>query len=150
MSGPYTIQIGMKTKTITIRENKVILNPQEPSKIPSDHRPQEVEEEQGVLEEDSTLNRGKCSTISVERTRGIQQELVKSQSRNRGKLSKLKHARITQSWSSTPHHTFQSMFVINSQVHNPRLQLLRQVPLRFDGSCPNHLRKHLLHMSNNI
>jgi hypothetical protein len=28
-----------------------------------------VEEEEGVLEEDSTLNQGKCSTFSVERTR---------------------------------------------------------------------------------
>jgi hypothetical protein len=30
-------QIRTKTKTITLRDIKVILNPQEPSKIPSDH-----------------------------------------------------------------------------------------------------------------
>jgi hypothetical protein len=31
-SGPYIIQIRTKTKTITLRDRKVILNPQEPAK----------------------------------------------------------------------------------------------------------------------
>jgi hypothetical protein len=68
ISGPYIIQIRTKTKTITLRDNKVNLILQEPNKtfIPL---AQEVEEEEGVLEEDSTLNQGKCSTFSVERTR---------------------------------------------------------------------------------
>jgi hypothetical protein len=37
-----------------------------------------VEEEEGVLEEDSTFNQEKCSAFFMERTRGIKQEPVKS------------------------------------------------------------------------
>jgi long-subunit acyl-CoA synthetase (AMP-forming) len=110
MSGPYTIQIRMKTKIITPRDNKVIPNTQEPSKIPSDHQPQEAEEEEGILEEDSTLNQGKLTAFSMERIRGIKQEPAKSQSRNRRKLPKLKHDRIRQSRSSTPPHTIPHTF----------------------------------------
>jgi hypothetical protein len=125
ISRPYTIQIRTKIKTITFRDNKVNLNLQELNKIPSDHWPQEVEEEEGVLEEDSTFNQGKCSAFSVESTRGIQLEPVKSQSRSGRKLPKLKHEIINQSRSFTPlrtiPHTIQNMFATNSQVHNPRV-----------------------------
>jgi hypothetical protein len=145
----------MKTKTITLKYNKITLNQQELSRVPSDHQPQEVEEEEGVLEGDSTYNQANYSAYFVERTRGIQQEPVKSQFKNRRKSLKLKHDRISQSRSSTPSHTFlhtsQSMFAINSQVHNPQLQLLRQVTIQIDGSCLNRSRKHhLCHMISNI
>jgi hypothetical protein len=69
------------------------------------HQPQEVEEEEGVLEEDSTFNKGKCSAFSMERTRGIQQEPFKSQSRRRRKSPKLKYDIINQSTSFTPLRT---------------------------------------------
>jgi hypothetical protein len=53
------------------------------------------------LEEDSTFNQGKCYAFSLEKTRGIQQEPVKSQSRSRRKSPKLKHDRINQRRSFT-------------------------------------------------
>jgi hypothetical protein len=106
------------------------------------------------LEEYSTFNQGKCSAFSVERTRGIQEVPIKSQSRSRRKLSKLKHDRINQRKSFTPlrtiPHTFQNMFVTNNQVHNPWAQLLWQVTLWIVGFCLSHLHQHLCHMSNNI
>jgi hypothetical protein len=111
ISKPYIIKNRTKTKKIiTLRDNKVNLNLQEPNnnnnhKIPSNHCPQEVEEEEGVLEEDSTFNQGKCSAFFVKRTRGTQQEPVKSQSRSRRKSPKLKHDRINQSKSFTPLRT---------------------------------------------
>jgi hypothetical protein len=136
----------VKTKTITLRDNKVTLNPQEPSKAPSDHRPQEVEEEVVVSEEDSIINQGNYSTFSVDSTRSIQQEPVKSRYRNRRKSPKLKHNRISRGRSSTPPHTilhtFKSMFATNSQVHNHQLQLLQQVTLHLDGSCLSRSHKH--------
>jgi hypothetical protein len=108
MSRPYIIQIRRKTKTITPRDNKVTSNPQEPSKAPSNHWPQEVGGEVGVLEEDSTLNQGNYSAFSVERTGGIQQEPVKS-----------KHNRISRSTTESveagpPHHLI--LFSIHSRV----------------------------------
>jgi hypothetical protein len=72
----YTIQLRTKRKTITLRANRASTSLQEPNnnnhKEASDHQPQEVELEEGVLEEGSTLNQGKCPGFSVEMTRDIQ------------------------------------------------------------------------------
>jgi hypothetical protein len=75
MSEPYAIQLRTKTKTITLGDNRANPSLQEPinnnNLTALDHQPQEVEEEQGVLEEGSTPNQGKCSAFSMERTRYI-------------------------------------------------------------------------------
>jgi hypothetical protein len=86
--------------------------------------------------------------------KGLQHDPVKSQSRSRRKSPKLKHDIVNQSRSFTPlriiPHTFHNRFATNSQVHNPRAQLLWQVTLRLDGFCLSRLHQHLHHMSNNI
>jgi hypothetical protein len=60
MSEPYTLQLRTKTKTITLRDNKANPSLQEPNnnnhRTASTHRPQEVEEEEEVLEEGLALN----------------------------------------------------------------------------------------------
>jgi hypothetical protein len=70
MSGPSIIQVKMKTKTTILKDSKITLNQQELSRVPSEHQLQEVEEEEEVLEGDSTSNQGNYSVYYVERTWG--------------------------------------------------------------------------------
>jgi hypothetical protein len=84
MSGPFTIQVKTKTKTVVPKGSKITLNQQEFSKVPLEHQLQEVEEEEGALEGDSTPNQGNYSAYYVDKTRDIQQEYAKSQSKTEG------------------------------------------------------------------
>jgi hypothetical protein len=126
MSGPSIIQVKMKTKTTILKDSKITLNQQELSRVPSEHQLQEVEEEEEVLEGDSTSNQGNYSVYSMERTGGIQQEHAKSQSKSKRKSPKLKPNIISRSRTFIPlriiPHTSQSMFAISSQVHNLQLR----------------------------
>jgi hypothetical protein len=54
------------------------------AKIPSDHQPQEAEEDE-ASEEDTTLNQEHYSSYSVEKIRDTQHRLDKSQYKSRRK-----------------------------------------------------------------
>jgi hypothetical protein len=90
MSGPFIIQAKAKTKAITLKDNKIMPNQHELSRVPSDWQLQEVEEEEEALGGDTILSREGYSAYSVKRIRGTQQEPAKSQSKSRRKLLKPK------------------------------------------------------------
>jgi hypothetical protein len=71
------------------------------NKILSGHQLQGAEGEE-ASEEDLEISLGNCFIYSTEKIRGITQGRVKSRSRSRKKLLKLKHDRISRSRSCIP------------------------------------------------
>jgi hypothetical protein len=76
MSEQFTTPVKAKIKTITIKGNIATPSQQGRNRTPSDHQPQE-EEEDKASDGDTTPNQEDCSAYSMERTREIQQELAK-------------------------------------------------------------------------
>jgi hypothetical protein len=76
MSGQFTIRVEVRIETIIIKGTNTISSQQRCNRAPSNHRPQEAEEDV-ASEEDTTLNQEDCPAYSAERTGGIQQEPVK-------------------------------------------------------------------------
>jgi hypothetical protein len=77
-----TTQVKVKTRTIIIKGSRATPNQQGHIRIPSDHKPQEAEEDE-ASEEDTTLSQEDYSVYSVKRIRDTQQGLVMSQSRRK-------------------------------------------------------------------
>jgi hypothetical protein len=74
----------VKTRTTILKGSRATPNQQGYTRVPSDRQSQEVEEEE-ASEEDTTLIQEGYSAYYVERIRGRQQELAKSQFKSRRK-----------------------------------------------------------------
>jgi hypothetical protein len=67
----------------------------------SDHQLREAEEEEVSVEEGLAINPESCNVFCVVRTRATQQGHARSQFRNKEKLLKPRHGRVSRSKSST-------------------------------------------------
>jgi hypothetical protein len=84
MSGQSTILAQEKTWETILKFINTTPNHQEHNKAPSDHQPQEAEEDE-ASEEDSTHKQEGCFACSVEKIRGIQLGHAKSRYRSKRK-----------------------------------------------------------------
>jgi hypothetical protein len=74
----------VKTRTTILKGSRATLNQQGHTRVPSYCEPQDAEEEE-ASKEDTTLSQEGYYAYSVERIRGTQQELTKSQFKSRRK-----------------------------------------------------------------
>jgi hypothetical protein len=82
MLGRYTIPAKVKKEAITTKGINTVHSHLGHNKAPSDHQPQEVEEDE-ALEEDSAHNQEGCSACLVEKIRGTQLGHAKLQYRSK-------------------------------------------------------------------
>jgi hypothetical protein len=131
MSDPFTIPSRMMTEEVNSRDRSILRKLRDSNKALSSRQLQEVEAP-GASEEDMGTSPGKSTAYFVEKTRVTIQERVKSPSKSKKKLQKLKPRKISRSRSCTLlrviHPTYQNMWVII-----PQLLLLRLVSRKFLG-----------------
>jgi hypothetical protein len=127
------------TKKVNSRGRSIFRKLRDSNKALSGCHLQEVEAP-GASEEDMGTSPRKSTAYFVVKTRATIQERVKSPSKSKKKLQKLKPRKISQSRSCTLlrviHPTYQNMWVII-----PQLLLLRLVSRKFLGHS-SHLRRH--------
>jgi hypothetical protein len=140
MSGQSIMPAQVTTGETIPKGNNTARSRQEHNKALSSHRLQEAEGGE-TSEEDMEISPGNYFVCSAVKIRGIPQERAKLQFKNRKKLLKLKHGRISRSRFCIPLcatlPTSQSMYAINSL----RPRSLRQAILKLPGpSCHHHHR----------
>src|SRR5689334_21705768 len=67
------------------------------NRLLSDHRLRGAKEEEVLVDEGSAINPGSCTVFFAARTRATQQGHIRSQSRSRRKLLKLRRSRVSRS-----------------------------------------------------
>jgi hypothetical protein len=137
MSEQSIIPSQMMTGQTTPKAASKVHNLQECSKPHIGHQLQEAEGEE-PSEEGSTLNPGDCSAYSMGRISDTQQGRAKSRSKNRRRLLKSKHDRISPSRSCILPHAIRHISLNMWATSNPRHQLLRQVIIKLHGLSYHH------------
>jgi hypothetical protein len=126
------------TEEVNSRDRNILRKFWDSNKALSGRQPQEAEVSR-ASEEDMGTNPGRFTVYFVVRTRATIQERVKSPSKSKKKLQKLKPRKISRSRSCTLlcviHPTYQNMWVII-----PQLLLLWLVSCKFLGHS-FHLRR---------
>jgi hypothetical protein len=127
------------TEEVNSRDHSILRKLRDSNKALSGRQLQEAEVP-GASEEDMGTSPGRSTVYFVVRTRATIQERVKSPSKSKKKLQKLKPRKISRSRSCTLlrviHPIYQNMWVII-----PQLLLLRLVSRKFLGHR-FHLRRH--------
>jgi hypothetical protein len=138
MLGRFTAPVKTTTKGACLRGHNTPHNLRGNNKVFSGHQLQGAQAP-GASEEGLGISRGRSTTYSVERTRVILQECVKSLFRSKRRLQKPKLDRISRSRSCTPLcatlPTYQSMWAITLQFLLLRLAIHR---LPGHNSHPHH------------
>jgi hypothetical protein len=127
------------TEEVNSRDRSILRKLRDSNKALSGSQLQEVEAP-GASELDMGTSPGKSTSYFVVKTRATIQERVKSPSKSKKKLQKLKLRKISRSRSCTLlrviHPTYQNMW-----VYIPQLLLLRLVSRKFLGRS-FYLRRH--------
>jgi hypothetical protein len=98
MSGRSIIPTQVMIEEVNLKGSNTAPSLQGHNKAPSGHQPQEVEAAK-ASKEDTEISPEDCFACSMAKIKATPQEHVKSQFRNKKRLPKLRHDRISQSRS---------------------------------------------------